>query len=59
MVVIVYLSSMQVITGYLLAGSVIGPGGFSFVSELVQVSFPFMNAFFRSDMLRETDDDVA
>lgn len=26
-----------VITGYLLAGSVIGPGGFSFVSELVQV----------------------
>ncbi|XP_058074080.1 K(+) efflux antiporter 4-like isoform X4 [Magnolia sinica] len=26
-----------VITGYLLAGSVIGPGGFSFVSEMVQV----------------------
>ncbi|KAL2608855.1 hypothetical protein R1flu_027428 [Riccia fluitans] len=26
-----------VITGYLLAGSAIGPGGFSFVSELVQV----------------------
>ncbi|KMZ75031.1 K(+) efflux antiporter [Zostera marina] len=26
-----------VITGYLLAGSIIGPGGFSFVSELVQV----------------------
>lgn len=28
---------LQVITGYLLAGSVIGPGGFSFVSEMVQV----------------------
>ncbi|KAH6761710.1 K+ efflux antiporter 4 [Perilla frutescens var. hirtella] len=26
-----------VITGYLLAGSLIGPGGFSFVSEMVQV----------------------
>ncbi|KAH7681996.1 putative K+/H+-antiporter-containing protein [Dioscorea alata] len=26
-----------VITGYLLAGSVIGPGGFSFVSEMVQL----------------------
>ncbi|XP_057467699.1 K(+) efflux antiporter 6-like isoform X2 [Actinidia eriantha] len=26
-----------VITGYLLAGSVVGPGGFSFVSEMVQV----------------------
>ncbi|KAG8094525.1 hypothetical protein GUJ93_ZPchr0012g21899 [Zizania palustris] len=26
-----------VITGYLLAGSIIGPGGFSFVSEMVQV----------------------
>ncbi|XP_044423281.1 K(+) efflux antiporter 6 isoform X1 [Triticum aestivum] len=26
-----------VITGYLLAGSIIGPGGFSFVNELVQV----------------------
>jgi Kef-type K+ transport system membrane component KefB len=26
-----------VITGYLLAGSAVGPGGFSFVSELVQV----------------------
>jgi hypothetical protein len=29
----------QVITGYLLAGSAVGPGGFSFVSELVQVIF--------------------
>ena len=27
---------LQVITRYLLAGSVIGPGGFSFVSEMVQ-----------------------
>ena len=27
----------QVITGYLLAGSAIGPGGLSVVSELVQV----------------------
>lgn len=30
--------TLQVITGYLLAGSAIGPGGFSFVSELVQVN---------------------
>jgi len=30
---------MQVITGYLLAGSIIGPGGFSFVTEMVQVLF--------------------
>lgn len=29
----------QVITGYLLAGSIIGPGGFNFVSEMVQVRF--------------------
>ena len=28
---------LQVITGYLLAGSLIGPGGLSFVSEMVQV----------------------
>jgi hypothetical protein len=28
---------LQVITGYLLAGSIIGPGGFSFVNEMVQV----------------------
>lgn len=28
----------QVITGYLLAGSIIGPGGFRFISEMVQVS---------------------
>jgi hypothetical protein len=28
---------LQVITGYLLAGSIIGPGGFNFVSEMVQV----------------------
>lgn len=27
----------QVITGYLLAGSIIGPGGLNFVSEMVQV----------------------
>ena len=27
----------QVITGYLLAGSIVGPGGLSFVSEMVQV----------------------
>ncbi|RZR90328.1 hypothetical protein BHM03_00018190, partial [Ensete ventricosum] len=26
-----------VITGYLLAGSIIGPGGFRFISEMVQV----------------------
>ncbi|XP_078428159.1 K(+) efflux antiporter 4-like [Wolffia australiana] len=30
-------AGQPVITGYLLAGSIIGPGGFSFVSELVQV----------------------
>ncbi|XP_030448329.2 K(+) efflux antiporter 4 isoform X1 [Syzygium oleosum] len=30
-------AGQPVITGYLLAGSFIGPGGFSFVSELVQV----------------------
>lgn len=29
--------NLQVITGYLLAGSIIGPGGLSFVSEMVQV----------------------
>ncbi|KAM7276033.1 hypothetical protein ACFE04_017899 [Oxalis oulophora] len=28
---------LQVITGYLLAGSAIGPGGFNFISEMVQV----------------------
>lgn len=28
----------QVITGYLLAGSIIGPGGFNFINEMVQVS---------------------
>ncbi|KAJ4825448.1 hypothetical protein Tsubulata_010606 [Turnera subulata] len=31
------LIDRKVITGYLLAGSVIGPGGLSFVSEMVQV----------------------
>ncbi|XP_043807763.1 K(+) efflux antiporter 4 isoform X2 [Manihot esculenta] len=31
------LIDRKVITGYLLAGSIIGPGGFSFVSEMVQV----------------------
>lgn len=30
-------AGQPVITGYLLAGSLIGPGGFSFVSEMVQV----------------------
>ncbi|CAH2057491.1 unnamed protein product [Thlaspi arvense] len=30
-------AGQPVITGYLLAGSVIGPGGFGFVSEMVQV----------------------
>ncbi|CAI0628354.1 unnamed protein product [Linum tenue] len=30
-------AGQPVFTGYLLAGSVIGPGGFSFVSEMVQV----------------------
>lgn len=30
-------SGQPVITGYLLAGSIIGPGGFNFVSEMVQV----------------------
>lgn len=33
-----YLVCLQVITGYLLAGSLIGPGGFDFISEMVQVS---------------------
>lgn len=36
----IYVTSVifyQVITGYLLAGSIIGPGGFNFVSEMVQV----------------------
>lgn len=28
----------QVITGYLLAGSIVGPGGFNFINEMVQVS---------------------
>lgn len=32
----------QVITGYLLAGSFIGPGGFSFISEMVQVCCFFL-----------------
>ena len=31
------LNLSQVITGYLLAGSLIGPGGLNFVSEMVQV----------------------
>ncbi|KAG5559222.1 hypothetical protein RHGRI_008956 [Rhododendron griersonianum] len=30
-------AGQPVITGYLLAGSIVGPGGFNFVSELVQV----------------------
>ncbi|CAK7352994.1 unnamed protein product [Dovyalis caffra] len=30
-------AGQPVITGYLLAGSIIGPGGFNFVSEMVQV----------------------
>ncbi|XP_021747022.1 K(+) efflux antiporter 4-like isoform X1 [Chenopodium quinoa] len=30
-------AGQPVITGYLLAGSIIGPGGFSFVTEMVQV----------------------
>ncbi|CAI9093663.1 OLC1v1029220C1 [Oldenlandia corymbosa var. corymbosa] len=30
-------AGQPVITGYLLAGSVVGPGGFNFVSEMVQV----------------------
>ncbi|EYU30646.1 hypothetical protein ABFS82_11G059200 [Erythranthe guttata] len=30
-------AGQPVITGYLLAGSIVGPGGFSFVSEMVQV----------------------
>ena len=34
-----FLWMIKVITGYLLAGSVIGPGGFNFVSEMVQVCF--------------------
>jgi hypothetical protein len=42
---------LQVITGYLLAGSIIGPGGFSFVNEMVQVrcfhllSVAFLDAY--------------
>ena len=34
-------SNLQVMTGYLLAGSIIGPGGLSFVSEMVQVCYPY------------------
>lgn len=34
-----FLNFLQVITGYLLAGSIIGPGGLSFISEMVQVCF--------------------
>jgi hypothetical protein len=36
---------LQVITGYLLAGSIIGPGGFNFVSEMVQVCSIDMHSF--------------
>ena len=36
--ILISIMAYQVITGYLLAGSAIGPGGASFVSELVQVS---------------------
>ncbi|KAK9208744.1 hypothetical protein WN944_001104 [Citrus x changshan-huyou] len=32
-------AGQPVITGYLLVGSVIGPGGFSFVSEMVLVCY--------------------
>jgi hypothetical protein len=32
-------AGQPVITGYLLAGSIIGPGGLSFVSEMVQVAY--------------------
>ncbi|KAJ1442786.1 coiled-coil domain-containing protein [Sesbania bispinosa] len=35
----------QVITGYLLAGSIVGPGGFNFISEMVQVSGNSNNKF--------------
>lgn len=31
-------AGQPVITGYLLAGSIIGPGGFNFINEMVQVS---------------------
>ena len=34
---ILFLCMLKVITGYLLAGSLIGPGGFNFISEMVQV----------------------
>lgn len=34
---------LQVFTGYLLAGSLIGPGGLSFVSEMVQVCFIYVH----------------
>lgn len=37
-------AGQPVFTGYLLAGSVIGPGGFNFVSEMVQVCLLFFSA---------------
>lgn len=40
------LTMWQVITGYLLAGSIIGPGGFNFVSEMVQVRCFFLKLNF-------------
>lgn len=40
---------MQVMTGYLLAGSIIGPGGLSFVSEMVQVCCPYSSSIINSN----------
>jgi Kef-type K+ transport system membrane component KefB len=37
-----------VITGYLLAGSIIGPGGLNFISEMVQVCYVFDLKRFKS-----------
>lgn len=42
--------TLQVITGYLLAGSLIGPGGFSFVSEMVQVCYFFTTFMFEHNI---------
>lgn len=43
--------TLQVISGYLLAGSVIGPGGFNFVSEMVQVCFTLQIYYLQEDSL--------
>ncbi|KAH0990148.1 hypothetical protein GBA52_001631 [Prunus armeniaca] len=42
-------AGQPVISGYLLAGSVIGPGGFNFVSEMVQVCFTLQIYYLQED----------